>query len=417
MQREEKLGKLLVFCHRTSILDQWHQAADRLGLNLCEWEATSDQNDTPIEADGWLVSYQGASRNLQALEKDLEQWRGSHLLAIADEAHHLGMDPDEPEGLAWGRTFLELTKSCRLRIGLTGTPFRADNLGFCAARKAIVKKDGVLMEQISPDLCVEPRDLIAAGDVRPLAFHFQDGWVEHSAEGQPDRDVSPLSAEQRESWRARNLRRAVGISGPGSIGGHVLKKARSQLKKLRRLNPNAAGLVIAKDIEHAEEISLYLERKGEIVDLVHSQDSKAGQRLSDFQTGKAGWLVSIDMCSEGFDAPRLRVVVYLTTVVTRSRFIQGITRAVRISNEQAEEEEVPRQASHVFAPADPRLMEYAKSWSWAEPYVIRSNVDSNSNDLSLGSYRGTSLPLEAVNDGAGEIIKLRTPELPRFLQR
>ncbi|MFL0774152.1 MAG: DEAD/DEAH box helicase [Prochlorococcus sp.] len=417
MQKEARLGKLLVFCHRTSIALQWHQAAKRLGLDLQDWGPSAELAPEQMQADGWLVTYQGAGRQLESLAAELDGWAGDDLLAIADEAHHLGVDPEEQEGPAWGRTFLDLTNRSRLRLGLTGTPFRADNLAFCAARKVRVETGGELMEQISPDLCVEPRDLIAAGDVRPLVFHFQDGWVEHSPEGQPDRDVSPLSAEQRESWRARNLRRAIRLSGKGSIAGEVLKKARSQLTKLRSQHPEAAGLVITRDIDHAEEISRALESKGDRVDLVHSQDSQASARLAGFQAGNADWLVSIDMCAEGFDAPRLRVVAYLTTVVTRSRFLQGITRAVRISAEQANAEAIPRQPSHVFAPADPLLLGYARSWSWSEPYLIRSRVDENLSEETAAGYRGASLPLEAVNDGAGAVIRLRTPELPGFLQR
>ena len=417
MQKEGRLTKLLVFCHRTSIAQQWHQAANRLGLNLEDWSPSVEQASKQKHADGWLVTYQGAGRQLETLAAELRGWRAEEVLAIADEAHHLGVDPDEPEGPAWGKTFLDLSNKSRLRLGLTGTPFRADNLAFCAARKVRVENGGELVEQISPDLCVEPRELIAAGDVRPLVFHFQDGWVEHSPEGQPDRDVSPLSAEQRESWRARNLRRAIRLSGRGSIAGEVLQKARKQLTKLRSKHADAAGLVIARDIDHAEEITRALESKGDRVDLVHSQDNQASSRLAAFQSGDSDWLVSIDMCAEGFDAPRLRVVAYLTTVVTRSRFLQGITRAVRISAEQAKSEEIPRQPSHVFAPADPLLLSYARTWSWSEPYLIRSRIDENCSQETGGGHLGASLPLEAVNDGAGAVIRLRTPELPGFLQR
>lgn len=139
-------------------------------------------------------------------------------------------------------------------------------------------------------------------------------------------------------------------------------------------------------------------------------------RLSNFQEGGADWLVSIDMCAEGFDAPRLRVVAYLTTVVTRSRFVQGITRAVRMCNIRAATETVPRDPSYVFAPADPLLMSYARSWSLSEPYRIQAQpqeVDAD-DPLQSGAWRGPSLPLEAVNDGAGAVIRLRTPELPNF---
>ncbi|MDC3044289.1 helicase-related protein, partial [bacterium] len=334
-------------------------------------------------------------------------------------AHHLGVDPDEPDATAWGQTFLELTSSLRLRLGLTGTPFRADNLAFCAARRIRVRlDDGGWVEQIRPDLCVEPRDLIAAGDVRPLEFRFQDGWVEHSREGHPDRDISPLSAEQRESWRARNLRRAIRLADSSSIGQQVLLRAQQKLNQLRERQPKAAGLVIARDITHAEAISRVLIDDGNRVELIHSQSPQATERLNTFQSGNADWLVSIDMCAEGFDAPRLRVVAYLTTVVTRSRFVQGITRAVRMTPELAALEAIPREASFVFAPADPLLMEYARSWSVAEPYVLRpQEQEADDEQPGAGPWRGPSLPLEAVEDGAGAVIRLKTPELPTFLQR
>ena len=340
-------------------------------------------------------------------------------MAIADEAHHLGVDPNEPESTAWGQTFLELTNTVRLRLGLTGTPFRADNLAFCAARRIRVRQDdGAWVEQIRPDLCVEPRDLIAAGDVRPLEFRFQDGWVEHSREGEPDRDVSPLSGEHRESWRARNLRRAIRLADSSSIGQQVLLRAQQKLNRLRERQPQAAGLVIARDISHAEAISRVLIDDGNRVELIHSQSPQATERLNAFQSGNADWLVSIDMCAEGFDAPRLRVVAYLTTVVTRSRFVQGITRAVRMTPELAASEAIPREPSYVFAPADPLLMDYARSWSVAEPYVLRPQEQGTKEELPGGGpWRGPSLPMEAVEDGAGAVIRLKTPELPAFLQR
>jgi len=417
MRQQGKLKRCLVFCHRTSILNQWHTAAERLGLRLKSWNETSPS--TIQNADGWLVTYQGAASQLEELQQTLGPWAGDRLLAIADEAHHLGVDPDEPDGPVWGRTFLELSSEAQLRLGLTGTPFRADNLAFCAARRIRMEEGGQLVEQISPDLCVEPRELIAAGDVRPLEFRFQDGWVEHSHAGTTHRDVSPLSEETRESWRARNLRRAIHLSDSGSIAQQLLIRARRKLEQVRDDHPEAGGLVIAKDIAHARSISALLREQGDRVDLVHSQDPEAAMRLAGFQTGLADWLVSIDMCAEGFDAPRLRVVAYLTTVVTRSRFVQGITRAVRVCSRRATVEAVPRAPSYVFAPADPLLMGYARSWSLSEPYRILPQRTQMDPDVSVpsGSFQGLSLPLEAVNDGAGAVIRLKTPELPAFLQK
>jgi superfamily II DNA or RNA helicase len=325
------------------------------------------------------------------------------------------VDPEEPEATAWGHAFSSLSQGASLRLGLTGTPFRADNLAFCAARRVQVRDGQEWVEQIAPDLSVEPRQLIAAGDVRPLEFRFQDGWVDHGREGERvEQERSPLSLEQRESWRARNLRRAIRLGDASSIALRLLLNARRRLEAVRREHPEAGGLVIARDIAHARRITGLLEEEGDRVQLVHSQDPEAAERMEAFKRGEADWLVSIDMCAEGFDAPRLRVVAYLTTVVTRTRFVQAITRAVRMDGSRAQQETVPRHPSYVFAPADPLLMQYARTWSLSEPYLIRPrNSDAESEASSSG--RGASLPLQALQDGAGEVIRMKGPQLPNFL--
>jgi superfamily II DNA or RNA helicase len=426
LKQEGRLRRFVVLCHRTSIALQWHQAAARVGLSLRDWDARQAGADGLQAADpswdGLLLSYQSAARHRRLLER---HWPSDALgcwLAIADEVHHLGMDPDEPEAAAWGHAFSTLTGSAALRLGLTGTPFRADNLAFCAARRQRLRQGMEVLEQIVPDLCVEPRQLISAGDVRPLEFRFQDGWVDHGrpgadGEGSGDSETSPLSAETRESWRARNLRRAIRLGDGSSIALRLLLGARRRLERLReQQHPGAGGLVIARDIAHAEQISELLREQGDRVHLVHSQDPGAAERLASFRAGRADWLVSIDMCAEGFDAPRVRVVAYLTTVVTRSRFIQAITRAVRMDSEQALLETVPRRASYVYAPADPLLISYARSWSLSEPYLLRSRQLVTSA-VQGGLPSAGQHPLKAIDERAGSLLRVRGPELPDFLQR
>jgi len=122
------------------------------------------------------------------------------------------------------------------------------------------------------------------------------------------------------------------------------------------------------------------------------------------------------MCSEGFDAPRLRVVAYLTTVVTRSRFVQAITRAVRMDSTRSTIEAIPRDASYVFAPADPLLISYARSWSLSEPYLVRPKVVAA--DPALGGAGGAGgLPLEAIQEQLGDVIRMGGPELPAFTRQ
>ena len=418
LQREGRLDRFVVFCHRTAIARQWIGAAARLGLVLQEWE-TPGGPPPPAAGQGLLLSYQAAALHRPRLERELAaHLHGRRWLAIGDEVHHLGLDPLEPEATAWGHAFGSLSGGAQLRLGLTGTPFRADNLGFCSARRIRMHDQDGPAERIIPDLCVEPRALIAAGDVRPLEFRFQDGWVEHGRpEGGRDTETSPLSAEQRESWRARNLRRAIRPGDRGGIALRLLLQARRRLERVRLEHPGAGGLVVARDIGHAGCIADLLSQEGDQVHLVHSQDPEAAQRLAAFQAGEADWLVSIDMCAEGFDAPRLRVVAYLTTVVTRSRFVQAITRAVRMDGDRSGQETIPRRPSYVFAPADPLLIGYARGWTVSEPYVIRPRPTQTTPGAagSPGSDQGR--PLQALADDAGRLISVNSPELPSFRRR
>ncbi len=416
MKDERLLSCLIVFCHRNSIVSQWQKSAKILGLRLSNIDASPDQELFSSNSDGWVLTYQSAARRLPTLKQELKKISSAKLLTIADEVHHLGVNPNEPDSPAWGKTFLEVTKDSALRLGLTGTPFRADNLSFCSAKKVRIQAHGEFIEQITPDLCIEPRELIAAGDVRPLEFHFQDGLIEHCHQGTPESETSPLSSEERESWRARNLRRAIKLSDKSSIAVQLILRATKKLKKIRSHHKNAAGLVIARDIPHANSIANFLKENGDKVELVHSQDAEASARLAAFQKGKALWLVSVDMCSEGFDASRLRVIAYLTTVVTRSRFLQSITRTVRISSERSCTESIPREPSYVFAPADPLLMEYARNWSSEKPYLIKSNSSVTTIGTASCLASRPALPMEAVNDKAGEVIKMRAAELPNFLK-
>ncbi len=415
MKDEGRLSKCIIFTHRKTIKSQWLKTSRLVNLDILDFESIEENHQLPTSTDGWLVTYQAASRHFNLLKSLINSHQDNGLISIADEAHHLGLDPDEPEGQVWGNTFLDLTRNCRLRLGLTGTPFRADNLAFCSAKKMVVQSDGKSLEQITPDLCVEPKELIEVGDVRPLEFWFQDGSVMHLKAGSAIHEISNLSSENRESWRARNLRKAIRLSDSSSIAVHLLLKARHQLDKVRKKHSNAAGLVIAKDIDHAVSISNLLKEEGDRVDLIHSQESNASEKLSQFQKGNSDWLVSVDMCSEGFDAPRLRVVAYLTTVVTKSRFLQGITRAVRMCSTRSSLEAVPRDPSYIYAPADPLLINFARNWSISNPYLIQSPISQHTLELNTGHSRGPALPLKAVKAEAGSIITLRTAELPNFL--
>jgi superfamily II DNA or RNA helicase len=150
---------------------------------------------------------------------------------------------------------------------------------------------------------------------------------------------------------ARRLRTALDPEGEWIT--HVLRHADRRLGDLRAgEHPEAGGLVVAIDKEHAEALAAKLTRvTGERPEIVTSDAPDASARISRFAAGSGRWLVSVLMVSEGVDVPRLRVGVYATTARTELFFRQVIGRFIRRSPLPARD----AQMSHVFLPSDLRL--------------------------------------------------------------
>jgi len=71
----------------------------------------------------------------------------------------------------------------------------------------------------------------------------------------------------------------------------------------------------------------------------------------------------------------------------------------------------------VFAPADPLLIRYARNWSISEPCHIRlPRPETAGQPLSAGASHA-SLPLQALDDAAGETLRPRGSQLPGCLGR
>ena len=103
---------------------------------------------------------------------------------------------------------------------------------------------------------------------RPVTFHTYGGdmeWVSDGKVRRADFDVVLPAPEA-----ARRLRTALDADGDWIT--HVLRDANDELLKIRAGDhPNAGGLVVAMDKEHAEKLAGRLARiTGERPDVVHS---------------------------------------------------------------------------------------------------------------------------------------------------
>jgi superfamily II DNA or RNA helicase len=212
------------------------------------------------------------------------------------------------------------------------------------------------------------------GVVRPVYFPRFDGQMEWST---PSGDVlrAGFSDELTRDQTSARLRTALSLDGDWLP--QVLTQADQRLRSIRATHPDAGGLVIAIDVDHARGIARLLrDRLGITADVVVSDDPTASSKIAAFANGERPWLVSVRMVSEGVDIPRLRVGVYATTVATELFFRQAVGRFVRWQSGRGD------QRAYVFIPDDPRLRTHAFRVAESRRHALRP-PDSGEDDGPL----------------------------------
>ena len=330
MLRAKFVSRVVVAGPTTHICRQWAADAGRYGIDL---EPNRPNSDGPESADfhGVAVTYQTI-----AAGPDTHRLAAARrpTLLIADEPHHMG------DQAAWGLQTRRAFDGARFRLLLSGTPFRSDN---SAIPWVTYDEDGLSRADYAYGYPQALVDRVC----RPITFLPYDGEMEWVSDGRlrsADFDLVLPAAEA-----ARRLRTA--LSPEGEWMGEVLRDGDARLSEVRADgHPDAGGLVIASDQEHARAIAARLGSiSGEQPELVMSDEPGASRRIADFASSDRRWLVSVLMVSEGVDIPRLRVGVYATAARTELFFRQVVGRFIRATPRPR------RQMSYLLMPADPRL--------------------------------------------------------------
>lgn len=330
MLRAGFVARVVVAGPTTHICRQWAADAARYGIDL---EPNRPNSDGPESADfhGVAVTYQTVAAGPDTHRE--AAGRRSTLL-IADEPHHMG------DQAAWGLRARRAFDGARFRLLLSGTPFRSDN---SAIPWVAYDEDGISRADYVYGYPQALRDRVC----RPITFLPYDGEMEWVSDGRlrsADFDLVLPAAEA-----ARRLRTA--LSPEGEWMGEVLRDADARLSAVRADgHPDAGGLVIASDQEHARAIAARLAMVAkEQPEIVMSDEPGASRRIAEFAASCRRWLVSVLMVSEGVDIPRLRVGVYATAARTELFFRQVVGRFIRATPG-------PRhQMSYLLMPADSRL--------------------------------------------------------------
>jgi superfamily II DNA or RNA helicase len=378
------VSRVVVAGPTTHICRQWAADAGRYGIDL---EPNRPNSDGPESTDfhGVAVTYQTI-----AAGPDMHRLAAGRrpTLLIADEPHHMG------DQAAWGLRARSAFDGARFRLLLSGTPFRSDN---SAIPWVAYDEDGLSRADYTYGYPQALVDRVC----RPITFLPYDGEMEWVSDGRlrsADFDLVLPAAES-----ARRLRTA--LSPEGEWMGEVLRDGDARLSEVRADgHPDAGGLVIASDQDHAREIAARLGSvAGERPELVMSDEPGASRRIADFASSDRRWLVSVLMVSEGVDIPRLRVGVYATAARTELFFRQVVGRFIRTTPGGPR-----RQMSYLLMPADPRLKALAHEIELERRHALDLSPDAEEEE---GGELDDPIPEQSEPGGGFAVLSSGDAEL------
>jgi len=317
---------------------QWQKAAKN-HFNL-EMQTEEFTGALKPGMNGCVITY-------SALAASPETFR--HLCAkhevfvIFDEVHHLG------DGASWGNSAKLAFYDASCILAMSGTPWRSDAGQIPFLQRDPQSGEYKIHDRFDWPLALEedPRA------TRYLKFKPQHGSAEFLDEASGERLDLNSRDQLSEYDEARCLR---GRLKEERFVDDVLSKANDQLMEVRRDKPDAKGLVVCMDQEHAKKVVKRLKKKTRKSPALAVSDETISDRdtIDRFAKSNDEWIVSVRQISEGVDIPSLIVGVYLTNWVTELYFRQFVGRIARYQGTEADEE------AYMFMPHHSKLMQYAE---------------------------------------------------------
>ena len=335
LHNEGIIDRIIVVVPNSEVKKQWRKTAANLGLDITA-DFKNENGRLPDDVHGVVATYAQVA-NGKLIWRKLSS-KPNRSLVIFDEIHHC----QDEDNSSWGPSIRDAFDQVIRRLLLSGTPFRTDGNPI-----PFVKYDD--SGRAISDGGISYKRAIIESVVRPVRFPIMDG------EGNYLRGTSFISAtastvdkneqaalmrtlyQEHESWMTS-----------------LMTDADNELTRMRDEKPNAAGLIVASDIQKAEAYKLMIEQiTGQKASVVHSKDETSNSTIEKFRTSTQRWIVAVDMISEGVDIPRLSIIVYASNKTTDMWFRQIVGRSVRRDNDML--------TATVYIGAFPDLVQLAKN--------------------------------------------------------
>lgn len=374
-----EVNRIIVLAPSVGIADGWVRTFNRtIGTMAC-YKTDIMASSSAICADDVNViisTYHGAGK----IEGT------SRTLLILDEIHHAERDA------SWGLTADKIASECKYTLALTGTPWMT------RGKIALLEKNGYYVS--AENACDKhPADTIKANATHsysddlngpneeratvPLRCTFFGSTAKKISENEDGKEVlSELKLHQVTDENLENTIKAADTTIPlrphvtiednllstNTMARDLLNAAMTELDRLaesevfKRGKKKPMGLVTCSSIAESIKIGEYMTAQDVTVEVIHSDDEKAADRLRALSEGKdtnpPQWLVTVGMVSEGVDIPAIKVLAYLNSITTDLFLVQFIGRSLRRIPAQGGylDKTITETTARLFAPAHPRIV-------------------------------------------------------------
>ena len=232
--------------------------------------------------------------SIQWLSKHYTELRENPGLIVIDEAHH-----------AIAKTYSAVMDSCpdAKKLGVTATPYRLSGAGFRDLFQVLLTSWDIKTFIKEKYLCPFDYYCITKNSIEMFKV---DGLKNRGADGDYQTKELDEKFNQKE------------------IIAHLYES-------YKKFAFGKRGFVYAISIDHAEKIAAYYREKGISAVAVSSQtpDIERAKDIENFKNGKITILCSVDLFSEGFDAPDADFIQLARPTLSLAKYLQMVGRGLR----------------------------------------------------------------------------------------
>jgi superfamily II DNA or RNA helicase len=393
----------------------WKKTFAGLSLNGKRVNVTDNVN-FPLDTDVWVSTYAGYSK----IEEALSSRPVSGIIVIIDELHHA------EDSAEWGKAVDSLVSMAEHAIFLSGTPWRREGkiAVLCDSQNIhqedYYQEDGRIKSDFIYNYENDLRERTTRGTV-PVKFKFWDSFW-RSPDGKSSEFYKDLPSFPSKEWNNIGEWEEWAQKCDASLGKHLqfdldhsspadnetvrriideslvlLDHTRRQIEKACERKNLSILLCVAKSIKDARRIAEYIQELRPMyrVSVVVSDDHNGAKKLEKIAkqckenaADKPDVIVSVGMISEGVDIPQIKVVAYLSAILTVLYFIQVVGRAIRripldSPDRPYADVNISDTIAHVVAPAHPKLRYIARN--------IEKNVQDACRELGQDSIEEKSI--------------------------